>query len=330
MRYLNQLKSHFTWSVMLMASSCILCVHAQDYPNKPITMVMPYAAGGPGDTITRVFAGEMQKILGQQIVVDNTAGASGTVGTSKVARSKADGYTLLMIHVSHATNVAMFKNLSYNPVDDFEPIGSATSGPMVIVTRNDFPAKDVNEFIAYLKANASKVSLAHAGVGSASHLCGLMMMQVLDVQLNEIPYKGTGPALTDLMGSQVDVLCDQTSGTVPTVKTGKIKAIAAVGNARLSSLPEIPAISEAGVKGFDIKISFGLYAPKGTPKLVLDKLTSALQKSVTDPDVIKRLEGMGVSAVSAEQATPAALRAHLKYEIDTLGGLLLKAGIKPN
>lgn len=330
MRYLNHLKKSLVLTSTFMACTCMLPLHAQDYPVRPITMVMPYAAGGPGDTITRVFAGAMQKILGQQIIVDNTSGASGTVGTSKVARSKADGYTLLMIHVSHATNLAMFKNLSYNPVDDFEPIGSATSGPMVIVARNDFPAKDVNEFITYLKTNASKVSLAHAGVGSASHLCGLMMMNVLEVQLNEIPYKGTGPALTDLMGSQVDVLCDQTSGTVPSVKNGKIKAIAAVGNNRLPSLPETPAISEAGVKGFEIKISFGLYAPKGTPKPVLDKLTAALQKSVTDPDVIKRLEGMGISAVSAEQATPTALRAHLKYEIDTLGGLLIKAGVKPN
>jgi tripartite-type tricarboxylate transporter receptor subunit TctC len=306
------------------------CASAQDFPAKPITMVMPYAAGGPGDTITRLFAGSMQKILGQQILVDNTAGASGSIGTAKVARSKPDGYTLLMIHVSHATNLAMYKNLSYHPVDDFEPIGSATSGPMVIVARNEFPPKDLNEFVAYLKTNQNKVSLAHAGVGSASHLCGLMMMNVLGVKLNEIPYKGTGPALTDLMGGQVDILCDQTSGTVPSVKTNKIKAYAAAGKSRLPSLPDTPAIAEAGVRGFDINISFGLYAPKGTPKPVLDKLTAALQKSVADPDVIKRLDGMGVSAVSVEQATPNALRAHLKNEIETLGGLLIKAGVQAN
>ena len=303
---------------------------AQDYPSRPITMVMPYAPGGPGDTITRVFAAAMQKTLGQQIVVDNTAGASGTVGTAKVARAKADGYTLLMIHVSHATNLAMYKSLPYHPVDDFEPIGSATSGPMVIVARNEFPARDLNEFVAYLKANTVKVSLAHAGVGSASHLCGLMMMNVLNVQLNEIPYKGTSPALTDLMGGQVDILCDQTSGTVPSVKGGKIKAYAAAGKARLPSLPAVPSIAEAGVQGFDINISFGLYAPKGTPRPVLEQLTAALQKAVSDPEVRNRLEGMGVSAVSAEKATPGALRAHLKNEIDTLGGLLIKAGVKAN
>ena len=305
-------------------------VSAQDFPNRAITMFMPYAAGGPGDTITRVFAGAMQKHLGQQIVVDNTAGASGSIGTAKVARARPDGYTLLMIHVSHATNMAMYKGLPYHPVDDFEPIGRATSGPMVIVTRNDFPARNLNEFVAYVKANGPKVSLAHAGVGSASHLCGLMMMNALNVKLNEIPYKGTGPALTDLMGGQVDILCDQTSGTVPSVKGGKIKAYASAGKARLPQLPEVPAITDAGVEGFDINISFGLYAPKGTPKPVLEQLTSALQKSVTDPEVRQRLEAMGISAVSVDQARPEALRNHLRNEIDTLGGLLIKAGVKAN
>ena len=317
-------------ALALMLAATAWHVSAQDFPNRAITMVMPYAAGGPGDTITRVFAGAMQKHLGQQIVVDNTAGASGSIGTAKVARARPDGYTLLMIHVSHATNVAMYKGLPYHPVDDFEPIGRATSGPMVIVTRNDFPARNLNEFVAYVKANGPKVSLAHAGVGSASHLCGLMMMNALNVKLNEIPYKGTGPALNDLMGGQVDILCDQTSGTVPSVKGGKIQAYASAGKARLPQLPEVPAITDAGVEGFDINISFGLYAPKGTPKPVLDQLTSALQKSVTDPEVRQRLEGMGISAVSVDQARPEALRNHLKNEIDTLGGLLIKAGVKAN
>jgi tripartite-type tricarboxylate transporter receptor subunit TctC len=296
---------------MVLTVGFVLQSFAQDYPNHPITMVMPYAPGGPGDVITRVFAQEMQKTLGQQIVVDNTAGASGSIGTAKVARSKPDGYTLLMIHVSHATNAAMYKNLNYHPVDDF-------------------PVKDINEFIAYIKANQSKVSLAHAGVGSASHLCGLMMMNALNVKLNEIPYKGTAPALNDLMGGQVDVLCDQTSGTIPTVLGGKIRAIAAIGKSRLPSLPQVPAVAEAGVQGLDINISFGLYAPKGTPKPAIDKLISSLQKAVTEPEVIKRLESMGISAVSVDQAKPEALRAHLKNEMETLGSLLTKAGVKGN
>ena len=302
---------------------------AQDFPSKPITMVMPYAPGGPGDVITRVFAAAMQKPLGQQIVVDNPAGASGSIGTARVARARPDGYTLLMIHVSHATNQAMYKSLPYHPLDDFEPIGRATSGPMLIAARNGFPAKNLTEFVAYAKANAPKISLAHAGVGSASHLCGLMLMNALGVRFNEIPYKGTGPALNDLLGGQVDLLCDQTSGTVPSIKAGKIQAYAAAGRVRIPSLPDMPAMSEAGVQGMDINISFGLYAPKGTPKPVLDKLSAALQTAVQDPDVRQRLEAMGISAVPVELARPEALRAHLKNEIDTLGGLLVKAGVKP-
>ncbi len=317
-------------AVATMLAATPLIAAAQDFPSRPLMMVMPYAAGGPGDAITRLFAGAMQKTLGQQILVENIAGASGTIGTAKVARAKPDGHSLLMIHVSHATNGAMYKSLPYHPVDDFEPIGRATSGPMLIAVRNEFPTQDLPGFVAYVKANASKVSLAHAGVGSASHLCGLMMMNALGVKLNEIPYKGTGPALTDLMGGQVDVLCDQTSGTVPSIKGGKIRGVAAAGSARLPSLPQMPAISEAGVQGFEINISFGLYAPKGTPKAVLEQLTEALRKAVTDADVRQRLEAMGVAAVPADQASPEALRAHLKGEMETLGGLLIRAGVKAN
>ena len=325
-------KNFFQISLVVL-SACGLFqaqAQAQAFPTKPVKLVVTYPPGGSSDLMARIMGQKLSEVWGQPVIIESKPGAAGSIGMEFTARQPADGYTLLMIHVSHATNMAMYKNLSYHPVDDFEPIGSATSGPMVIVARTEFPPKDLNEFVAYLKTNQKKVSLAHAGVGSASHLCGLMMMNVLGVQLNEIPYKGTGPALTDLMGGQVDILCDQTSGTVPSVKNGKIKAYAAAGKNRLPSLPDTPAIAEAGVKGFEINISFGLYAPKGTPKPVLEKLTAALQKSVTDPDVIKRLDGMGVSAVSIEQATPAALRAHLKNEIDTLGGLLIKAGVQAN
>lgn len=303
---------------------------AQDFPSRPITLTMPYAPGGPGDAVTRVFATSLQKHLGVQVVVDNPAGASGTIGTAKVARARPDGYTLLMIHVSHATNGAMFKSLPYSPVEDFEPVARGTSGPMVIVTRQGFPATSLPDFIQYLRANADKISLAHAGVGSASHLCALMMMGALKVKLNEVPYKGTAPALADLMGGQVDVLCDQTSGTVPQVRTGRIRAVAAAGRSRLPQLPDVPAVAEAGVDGLEINISFGLYAPKGTPKPVIDRLVEGMQKSVADTDTRARLEAMGVAAVPVDQATPEALRAHLKREIDTLVPLLMRAGVQPN
>jgi tripartite-type tricarboxylate transporter receptor subunit TctC len=218
----------------LMLSSGLL---AQDYPNRPITFVMPYAPGGPGDVITRIYAAAMQKALGQQIVVDNTAGASGTIGTAKVARSKPDGYTVLMIHVSHATNLAMFKNLSYSPIDDFEPIGLATEGPMLVVARRDLPPKDAKEFVAYVRENAAKLSIGHAGVGSASHLCSLMFMNALNVQLISVPYKGAAPALNDVMGGQLDVMCDQTTSTTPAMTSGRVKAYVAAGKTRLASLP---------------------------------------------------------------------------------------------
>ena len=305
------------------------CALAQDFPNRPITLIMPYAPGGPGDAITRVFAGALQKNLKQQVVVDNPSGASGSIGTARVARSKPDGYTLLMIHVSHATNLAMYKNLPYHPVEDFEPIGRGTLGPMLVVARNGFPTKDVADWVSYVRSNAPRISLAHAGVGSASHLCGLMLMNALGVKFNEIPYKGTGPALNDLAGGQVDLLCDQTSGTVPLIKAGRIRAIAAAAPQRIASLPDMPDIAEAGVSNVDINISFGMYAPKGTPKAEIDKLSQAMQMAVVDPEVKAKLEAMGVSAVSPDQARPEALRAHLRREIDVLGGLLIKAGVKP-
>jgi len=327
---MNRNKSIFVFVFTLFCLVIPWRIFAQDFPNKTITMVMPYAAGGPGDIITRIFAAAMQKNLGQQIIVDNTSGASGSIGTAKVARSKADGYTLLMIHVSHATNPFMFKNLPYNPVDDFEPIGQATEGPMVIVARKDFPARDVKEFVAYIKTNPSKISLGQAGVGSASHLCGLLLMNALNVQLTEIPYKGTAPALNDLMGGQLDIVCDQTSTTIPVVTSGKIKAYSVASKTRLPNYPDIPSLSEGAIDGFDISISFGLYAPKGTPRAVIEKLSNSLQTALKDTDLRSHLENMGVSAVSTEKGKPESLKAHLKYEMETLGPLLIKAGVQAN
>jgi len=303
---------------------------AQDFPSRPITMVMPYAAGGPGDIITRIFAGTMQKILGQQIVVDNTAGASGSIGTAKVARAKPDGYTLLMIHVSHATNQVLIKNLPYHPVDDFEPVGRATEGPMVLVARKDFPARDAKEFLAYVKAHDGQLSIGTAGAGSASQLCALLFMNTLSVTLTQVPYKGAAPALSDLMGGQLDLMCDQTSTTMPVVASGRIKAYAAAGKNRLTSMPDLPALNEAGVSGFDISISFGLYAPKGTPPAVVAKLSNALQQALKDPELKARLDSMGVAAVSPEKGRPEALRIHLRSEMETLGPLLVKAGVQAN
>lgn len=314
---------------LLVAASAAPAI-AQDYPARTITMVMPYAPGGPGDTITRLFAAAMQKNLGQQIIVDNPAGASGSIGTARVARSNPDGYTILMTHISHATNPMMIKNLSYSPVKDFEPIGLATVGPMVLVARKDFPPANSKEFVEYVKKNQGKISMGNAGVGSASHLCSLMFMEALGVKLNAIPYKGTAPAMNDLLGGQIDILCDQTTSTVGHIKGGRVKPYAIAGTKRIDSLPDVPALSEAGVKDFDLSIWFGIYAPKGTPQPVIDKLSASLQKAVQDPDVKARLESIGTAPVTPDLAVPAKLREHLQREISTLGPLLEKAGIQAN
>ncbi len=303
---------------------------AQDYPTRTITLVMPYAAGGPGDTITRLFASAMQKQLGQQVVVDNPSGAGGSIGTAKVARSAPDGYTLLMIHISHATNVLMIKNLPYDPIKDFEPVGLTTVGPMLLAARKDLPPKDARELIPYIKENSAKLSMGHAGIGSASHLCSLMFMDALGVKLTLVPYKGAAPALNDLMGGQIDLMCDQTTSTVPAISSGRVKAYAVAGTRRLTSMPDLPALSEFGVKGFDISIWFGLYAPKGTPKPIIEKLSAALMQAVQDPDVKARLESIGTAPVTPDLAVPEKLREHLKNEIETLGPLLTKAGVQAN
>jgi tripartite-type tricarboxylate transporter receptor subunit TctC len=311
-------------------AAAALSASAQEYPSKIITMAMPYAPGGPGDTITRLFASTMQKSLGQQIVVDNTAGASGTIGTAKVARSAPDGYNLLMIHISHATGPMLIKNLSYDPVKDFEPIGLATVGPMVLVARKDFPPVGTQAFVDYVKKNGDKLSMGNAGAGSASHLCSLLFMETLGIKPTLVPYKGTGPALNDLMGGQIDLLCDQTTGTIPAIKGDRVKAYAVAGSKRIDSLPDLPSLTEVGVKGFDISIWFGLYAPKGTPKPIVDKLSAALAKAVVDPTVKERLAGIGSAPVTPDLATPAKLREHLQNEINTLTPLIKSAGLYVN
>jgi tripartite-type tricarboxylate transporter receptor subunit TctC len=224
----------------------------------------------------------------------------------------------------------MIKNLPYSPIDDFEPIGLATVGPMVVTGRKDLPTKDAKEFVAYIKGNGPKISMGHAGIGSASHLCSLMFMDALDIKVTLVPYKGAAPAINDLMGGQIDIMCDQTTSTLPAISGGRIKAYAVAGTKRLASLPDLPALTEVGVKGFDISIWFGMYAPKGTPKPIIDKLSTALAAAVVDPDVKAKLESISTSAVSPEMSVPEKLRAHLKNEVETLGPLLIKSGVTPN
>ncbi len=309
----------------LLASAAF--AHAQTYPNKPITMIVPFAAGGPTDTVARLVAQSMGNTYKQTVIVENVGGAGGTIGAARVAKSPNDGYTIFLHHIGMSTAPTLYRKLSYNAITDFEPIGLITDVPMTFIARGDFPAKDFKELLAYVKANKTKVSYANAGIGSASHLCGMLFMTAIDTELTTVPYKGTGPAMNDILGGQVDFMCDQTTNTTSQIKSGKVKAYAVTTKTRVPSLPNLPTMDEAGLPGFEVAVWHGLYAPKGTPKPVIDSLASALQVALKDPTVKQRFADLGTEPVAADKATPDALRQHLKSEIDKWAPIIKKAGI---
>ena len=317
---------------MMRAAACLALfgsalAHAQTYPTKTITMIVPFAAGGPTDTVARLVAQSMGTKLKQQIIIENVGGAGGTIGAARVAKAAPDGYTLFLHHIGHSTAPALYRKLSYNAQTDFEPIGLVTDVPMTIVARKDFPAKDFREFLSYVKANKDKITYANAGVGSASHLCGMLFMTAIGTDLTTVPYKGTGPAMNDLLGGQVDFMCDQTTNTTSQIKSGKIKAYGVTTKARLPSMPDLPTLSESGLPGFEVAVWHGMYAPKGTPKPIVDTLASALQSALKDPNVKQRFADLGTEPVAEKRATPEALRAHVKSEIERWSPIISKAGI---
>lgn len=300
---------------------------AEDYPNKPVTIIVPFAAGGPTDTVARLLAQSMGKTLKQQVLIENLGGAGGTLGAGKASKAAPDGYTLFLHHIGQATAPSLYRKLVYNPVENFEPIGLITDVPMTFVAKKDFPAKDFKEFVQYVKTHKDKVSYANAGVGSASHLCGMLFMSTIETDLTTVPYKGTGPAMNDLLGGQVDIMCDQTTNTTSQIKAGKIKAYAVTSKARVPSLPDLPTAQEAGLANFEVAVWHGLYAPKSTPKPIIDSLSNALKIALTDATVKQRFAELGTEPVAANRATPEALRAHLKAEIDKWAPIIKKAGI---
>ena len=300
---------------------------AQEYPTKVITMVVPFAAGGPTDTVARLIAQPMSKTLKQQVIVENVLGAGGTIAVNRVAKAAADGYTLLIHHIGMSTAPALYRKLPYDAINDFEFIGLINEVPMTLVAKKDFPAKDLKELIAYVKANKEKINLANAGVGAASHLCGMLFMSAIQTELTTVPYNGTGPAMNDLLGGQVDILCDQTTNTTSQIKAEKIKVYGVTTPKRIAALPNVPTMDEAGLKGFEVSVWHGLYAPKGTPKPVIDKLTNSLHVALKDDNVKLRFAELGTEPVAENRATPAALRAHLKAEIDKWTPIIKKAGV---
>lgn len=301
--------------------------NAQKYPDKPISLVVPFAAGGPTDTIARLLATNMSKTLGQTVVVENVAGAGGTVASAKVAKSKPDGYTIYIHHMGMATAQALYDKLPYDPLKDFEYIGQVADVPMVLLGSKNFPPNNFKELEAYIRANKDKVTMANAGPGAVSQLCGLIFQSRLGVRVTTVPYKGTGPALTDLVGGQVNILCDQTTQTIPFIKDGKVKVYGVTTPKRLSALPNVPTLDEQGMKGFDVKVWHGIYAPLGTPKPVLEKLNAALKKALTDPDLKARLDSSNIDIVPVSKQNGESLKAHLNAEINRWGPIIRKANI---
>ncbi|MEY3180675.1 MAG: hypothetical protein RL614_1149, partial [Pseudomonadota bacterium] len=279
------------------------------------------------DTIARLLATNMSKTLGQTVVVENVAGAGGTVASAKVAKSKPDGYTIYIHHMGMATAQALYDKLPYDPLKDFEYIGQVADVPMVLLGSKNFPPNNFKELEAYIRANKDKVTMANAGPGAVSQLCGLIFQSRLGVRVTTVPYKGTGPALTDLVGGQVNILCDQTTQTIPFIKDGKVKVYGVTTPKRLSALPNVPTLDEQGMKGFDVKVWHGIYAPLGTPKPVLEKINAALKKALTDPDLKARLDSSNIDIVPVSKQNGESLKAHLDAEINRWGPIIRKANI---
>jgi len=300
---------------------------AQDYPSKPITLIVPFAAGGPTDVLARNLGAALTPTLKQTIVVDNAGGAGGTIGINKVAKARNDGYTLLLMHIGMSTSPALYRKLPYDTLNDFEYIGQVADVPMTLLGKKALPPNNLNELLPYMKANKDKLNFAHSGIGSASHLCGLLFMSRVETDLTTIAYKGTAPAMSELIGGQVDLTCDQTTNTTAQIKAGTVKTYGVTSSRRVPSLKEIPTLAEQGLKNFDVVVWFGMYAPKDTPKPVLDKLVAALKVAVQDATFKARLAELGAEPVPLSKATPESLRSHLKAEIDKWTPIIKKAGV---
>ena len=299
---------------------------ASAYPDRPITVIVPFSAGGPTDTVTRLIARAMSDDLGQQVLVENVGGAGGTLGAARVAQSDNDGHTLLLHHIGMATAPALYPNLPYDPAADFEYVGLVTEVPMVIAARPDLEHETLAEVIDWARSEGEGVLYANAGIGAASHLCGLLFMDAIQTPLTTIPYQGTGPALTDLMGGQVDLLCDQTTNTTNQIREGTIRAYAVTVPERLDNLPDLPTPAEAGLGDFQISIWHGLYAPSGTDAAIVQRLSAALQTALSDDTVIARFADLGTVPSPAEDATPAALQAKITGEIALWAPIIEAAG----
>ena len=301
---------------------------AQGYPSRPIVIVVPFSAGGPTDALMRVLGERMRASLEQPLLVENVTGAAGTIGVAKVARATPNGYTLSVGHWStHVINGAIYP-LTFDLLKDLDPVARLTSYPMLLVAKNDIPAKDVKEFVAWVRANQDKASAGSIGVGSAAHVAGVNFQSITGLKFQYVAYRGAAPALQDLMGGQIDFLFDHLAHSLPHVRAGKIRAYAVTAPARSPSAPDIPTFDEAGVPGLHVLIWYGLWAPRGTPRDIIARLNAAVREALADPGVSKRLSDLGQVIPPPEQQTPEALAAYHKAEIDKWWPLIRAAGIK--
>jgi putative tricarboxylic transport membrane protein len=309
-------------SLMLTGLLCLAAIgvaaqpsHAQSYPTRPITVVVPFPAGGPSDVVARIVTEQMGKVFGQSLIIENIGGAGGTIGSARVAAAAADGYTLLAGSMgSHVSAPVLTPNIKYDSVHDFEPIGFTADAPAVIVARKDFPAKDLREFVSYLKANGDRVKQAHGGIGASSHMACLLFNAAAGVQPSSVAYRGTAPALNDLIGGHVDFFCDQVVSVAPQIAGGSIKAYAVSARERLATLPNVPTAKEMGID-YEMSIWAGIFAPKATPKPIIDKLAGALDQALDDATVAKRLADLGGTIPPKSERTPAKFDAFVKAEI---------------
>jgi len=299
-----------------------------EYPDKPVTIVVPFSAGGPTDKVARDLAEALRKPLNATIIIENVGGAGGTLGATKVAKATPDGYTLLLHHIGMATSPGLYRNLPYKTLDDFEYLGMINEVPMTLIGKPSLPANNFPELLKWLEANKGKVNLANAGLGAASHLCGLLFQQSLKMEMTTVPYKGTGPAMTDLLGGQVDIMCDQTTNTTSQIESGKVKAYAVTTTKRLTTpaLAKLPTLDESGLKGFNVSIWHALYAPKGTPKAVQDKVNAALKVALKDADFIKREEALGAVVVTDARLNGPEHKKFVESEINKWGPAIKAAG----
>jgi len=323
-----------TFSVVLtavLASITHYGASAQNaYPAKPVTVVVPAAAGGPTDTVARLIAESMSRTLGQTVLIENIGGAGGTIGMARVAKAAPDGYTLAVWHIAQATAPALYDGLKYDVLNDFDSIGRITDVPMTLVSKTAAPPKDVKELLAWIRAEKDKIIYGHAGVGSASHLCALIFMKELGVQMQGVAYRGTGPAMNDLISGQFDFMCDQTTNTTNQIKAAKIKGYAVTTKFKVSSVSDLPTLDGTVMPGFEVSAWHAMWAPKGLPKHVSDKLVPALQAALKDEKVIERFASLGTEPVAPALATPDALKSHLGAEVKRWDAVIKAAGVKGN